>query len=416
MRSKVKRKIISIIILAIFLVSTTPSVFGGKGKGKGKGKPHKDNEMEIVLSYAGADIDFGVTDYSGISYFVDSVEYFTDVSGIITATFNNVEEHNFTLLWHGVINTFMFSESITDAVVLATKSIEVNTLWAEVLTPVEGISIQVWYYDGTTWSLIETAITDSSGVATISSLVMGLYVVSEVGDFNSINNFTVDQLTTLYTAEVLSNAVKTIIDVDYLDSVFGTDYSVDLSMITWAIEYLSTPASYPTHYDGIIVDEANGIVTVYNLDFTYAWRFVVSGYAGASSWLLVEGLNEINLDAKSLEAEFLWSSDNTPVIDYSVELFWYNGVDFESIGMYVTDVNGKVIITEMLPMGTYKLNDYTSFDIIASTITQIEQCIVSSTIKVISAFRGFYPNIFWEDIFGFFLYFLEVNHVKFAIK
>ncbi|KKL45480.1 hypothetical protein LCGC14_2355230, partial [marine sediment metagenome] len=101
MKKSTISKINAIFILGIILIAVVPNEILGKNE-KPKKPKKKDTSMEVVLNYAGLDIDFGTIDYSGISYFIDSVEYFTDASGIIQHVFNNEDDHIFTLLWHGV--------------------------------------------------------------------------------------------------------------------------------------------------------------------------------------------------------------------------------------------------------------------------------------------------------------------------
>ncbi len=413
MKKYMKLKIVSIFLLAILLLSITPNVFGGDKEKKPKKTKKKDTSMEIVLSYDTPDIDFGTIDYSGIEYFVDGVPYVTDASGIIQHSFNDEEEHIFTLLWHGILSEFIFSESISEGVVLENKVIEINSLWAEVLTHVPDINVEVWYYDGTTWSLIETTTTDSIGVATISGLVMGEFIVCEVGSFDALNNFTLDQLTQLYTAEVLIDAVKTIIDVDHLNTIFGTDYSIDLTDIDWVIEFYTVAAGWRDianlgvlylYYD--LSDIANGNIVIYNLndEESYPYKIIIGNAWNIEVDIIPNTITEVDLPAKSLEAEFLWSGDNAPVVGMEIELFWNNGTDFVSMGIYVTDVDGKVIITEMIPIGTYKLNDYAAFDITAMDIIHIEQHIIESTKETVSVLgKGkFYCRYIWENISVFF--------------
>ncbi len=397
MKKSTISKINAIFILGIILIAVVPNEILSKNL-KPKKPKKKDTSMEVVLSYAGEDLDFGTNDnknfiaskfdYSGISYFIDGVEYFTDASGIIQHSFNDELNHTFTLLWHGVLTTFNFNTSINEAVVLETKDIEVNSLWNEVFTPISNMDFQIWYYNGISWSLIESAQTDVNGVAVISALVMGIYVACEVGDFNALNNFTVDQITTLFSTEIYQDAVKTIITVDYLNTIFGTDYPVDLASLIWEVSFSGQTANYPAHHDGVIV--SGNTITYYNLLDSFAWNFIITGYAGYTQELVnINGLTAVKLDAKSLEAEFLWSEDSAPVIGMDIDLFWFNGTEFVLVGTYVTDGSGILTITEQLIIGTYKLNSNPSFDIVASDVVKTVSYSVESQKEIISI------SIFW---------------------
>ncbi|KKL79370.1 hypothetical protein LCGC14_2015520 [marine sediment metagenome] len=353
---------------------------------KPKKPKKKDTSMEVVLSYAGLDLDFGTIDYSGISYFIDGVEYFTDASGIIQHVFNNEDDHTFTLLWHGVLTTFAFNTTINEAVILETKEVEVNSLWNEIFTSALDIDFEVWYYDGTTWSLIENATTSIlTGEATILGLVMGSFVVCQVGGFNALNNFTIDQLTTVYTTDFYVDADKTIIDIEYI----GGNIPVDLSLFSWEIGWEGSQwyVIANTSYDGIIINEALGTITIYNIQ-DIAWKLRVFDYAGVpmTEYSITNGgLLEIELSTKSLSASLVWSSDGiSPVVGMDLELFLWNGTDFESIGTYVSDVSGIITVPSLI-MGTYKLNDFVAFDIVASDLVKIEAYSVESQLEAISA-------------------------------
>ncbi len=377
-------KINAIFILGIILIAVVPNEILGKNEKPKKPKKNKGTSMEVVLNYAGLDIDFGTIDYSGISYFIDSVEYFTDASGIIQHVFNNEDDHIFTLLWHGVLTTFAFNTTINEAVILETKEVEVNSLWNEIFTFASNVDFEVWYYDGTTFISIENATTNSFGVATISGLVMGSFVVCQVGGFNALDNFTIDQLTTVYTTNVYVDADKTIIDFDYL----AGNIPVDLSLFSWEIGWMSATwyVISDLSYDGMIVNEALGTITIYNIQ-DIAWKVRVYDYAGVpmTEYSITNGgLLEIELSTKSLSASLVWSSDGiSPVIGMDLELFWFNGTDFESIGIYVSDGSG-IITTANLIMGTYKLNNFAAFDIVAGDVIKSVSYSVESQLEIIS--------------------------------
>ncbi len=66
---------------------------------------------------------------------------------------------------------------------------------------------------------------------------MGEFIVCEQGTFVAENSFMLTQEEVLYTTEIYFDAVKTIIDVDYENSIWGADYTFDLNTITWDIHY-----------------------------------------------------------------------------------------------------------------------------------------------------------------------------------
>ena len=69
MKSRTKCKINCIFILGIILVAVVPNSILAKNL-KPKKPKKKDTSMEVVLSYSGADLDFGAIDYSNIEYFI----------------------------------------------------------------------------------------------------------------------------------------------------------------------------------------------------------------------------------------------------------------------------------------------------------------------------------------------------------
>jgi len=220
---------------------------------------------------------------------------------------------------------------------------------------------------------------------------MGTYVVCEVGAFNTLNNFTIDQITTLYTAEIYRDAVKTEITVDYLNTLFGANYPIDLSTFAWEVAFLTqTPTWGGVHCDGYTI--SGNTLTYYNLVDTVLWEFRAIGYAGFTPVLInVDGLTEIKLDAKSLEVEYLWTEGGIPVVGKDVELFWFNGTGFELVGTYITDINGLVTITQQLIIGTYKINSNPIFDIVISDVVKTLQYSMESNKEIfsISYFFGF---------------------------
>ncbi|KKK83400.1 hypothetical protein LCGC14_2793770, partial [marine sediment metagenome] len=224
MKNSIKKKLFCVVFLSMFLISSVPNVLaGGKGKGKAKGKPSSDISSEFVLLYSGADADFGNTiDYQNIEYWMDGVLLTTDSSGIISTTFNDQSLHNFTLIWHGVLIEHIFSSSISESISLATKSIDLSTVYDDIFISVDGIAGEIWYYDVTeTYILIGTFTSDLNGDVLIENLAMGIYVINEVGLFDALNNFTLDQPTSLYTTQLIIQPIKTVFDLDYVTSIFG---------------------------------------------------------------------------------------------------------------------------------------------------------------------------------------------------
>ncbi|KKL47135.1 hypothetical protein LCGC14_2338560, partial [marine sediment metagenome] len=371
--------------LSMFLISSVPNVLaGGKGKGKGKGKPEKPSDdifAEFVLQYNVPDADFNTIDFSGISYLVDNVEFFTDASGIINLVFNDILSHNFTILFGGVSQTIIITETITSQdVMLSTKTIDLSTVFDEIFIIAGGIDVEIWYnYAGTSWDLIQVSTTNVDGDASILGLVKGTFVISEVGLFNSLNNFTLDQPTTLYTTQLIIQPIKTVFDLDYVTSIFGADYPVNISGLVWDITSDGTSAfSSSTWSDGFIIN--GGIVSVYNLfpSMVIPWIFTVFNYGGISyvSDVVIGGFNEVELPSKVLEATWLYSYDNAPAVGFDVILSLFNGTDFEEIGSYTTDLNGKITVSN-LPIGQYKLNG-DEFDIIATDLIHTESYILES--------------------------------------
>ncbi len=212
---------------------------------------------------------------------------------------------------------------------------------------------------------------------------MGSFVICQVGGFNALNNFTIDQLTTVYTTDFYVDADKTIIDIEYI----GGNIPVDLSLFSWEIGWEGSQwyVIANTSYDGMIINEALGTITIYNIQ-DIAWKLRVFDYAGVpmTEYSITNGgLLEIELSTKSLSASLDWSSDSSPVVGMELELFWFNGTGFESIGLYTSDVSG-IITTANLIMGTYKLNNFAAFDIVASDVVKTLSYSIQSQKEIIS--------------------------------
>lgn len=220
---------------------------------------------------------------------------------------------------------------------------------------------------------------------------MGLYALSESGDMYTSLTFTIDQLTANYTYNIFIVPDKTIIDVDYLDTIFG-EMSVDLTGVDWVIlarkvdsgsdwQDISLNENWWLYYD--VSDIANGVITIYeilvNIDGTsfYEYKIVIGNAWNMEQLLVLDTTTEINLVAKSLEASVVWSSDGTPYIDMMVPLYYHDGTDYIFFADYLTDFEGKIYITDLLPIGLYMLG-VTEFTITADDVVKIVTCTIES--------------------------------------
>jgi len=147
---------------------------------------------------------------------------------------NNYDEHTLTILFGGVLYEYVFNSSISEVVTLATKSISALVMWDEIFIPAENTLVGLLYFDGTSWILIEQATTDLSGQVLFNNLVMGEYMLCEAGDTIGVS-FIIDQPTITYTTDMNIVPDKTIIDIDYLQSILGDNHPVDLSTISYEI-------------------------------------------------------------------------------------------------------------------------------------------------------------------------------------
>jgi len=354
----------------------------------------EDKSATFNLSYAGdLDANFVNIDYSGIEnkfelqfyrkYFLDGMPYYTDASGIIKISINDYEWHTFTMIFGGVEYTFTFNDTITENIILATKSIDATAYWDEIdELVVDGAVcefLDLLYYDGTSWVVIETIATNSIGTYQFSNLVMGLYALSESGDWYTSINFTIGQPDTIYTDDLIVVPDKTIIDVDYFNSIHGADYAVDLTTVDWTIFGEMDSVWYDlSYYPGWFVsldisDISNGRIVIYELnDNEYLYKIVFGNAWNMEQAFLSNELTEVSLTAKSVEAEFLWTFGDDPVVDASMAFYYWDGTEFVYYADYPTDENGKIYITELLPVGTYMFEGQAPFDIIADDVVKIE--------------------------------------------
>lgn len=363
----------------------------------------EDNSAEFIFEYDTPDLDFGTIDYSGIEYFIDGVPYFTDASGIVHFVINDEELHTFSCLFGGVLYEYTFDASTQQYVTLATKDISSIILYDTVFTLADDVLVDLYFHTGTEWILIETISTDLTGLASFTGLIMGSYLIVESGLFVEANIFALEQDTIIYTTGVLIPPKETVIDIEYLNTIFGADYPVDLSTITFSLWIQGTAFDELLHSDGVAYNNAEGQIIIYNLYEVAVpdlWHIEIT-YAGAiqSFDIAYHTLTAIDLVAKSGEFEFLWSSDSAPVQNRNFELFWFDGVDWISAGMYMTDVDGKIIIDSLLIIGQYKFDDYAIFTVVSSDVVVIEQFSVESISKIISIFRekgSFTYQYIWE--------------------
>lgn len=369
-----KKKVLVILLLFTFICASVPTILLLK-----KIFFPKDNSTEFILLYDGADPDFSTIDYSGIEYFVDGTAYYTDSSGIISIVMNDNEEHIFQIIWHGVLYEKIFNTSISEEVLLATKSIDALVLWNEIFVPALNnlySDFDLYYWNGISWIIIQTAFTDVTGMIAFSSLVHGLYALSEAGDNETLLTFELDQLTIIYTENILAEPDTIIIDIDYLNTFLGTDYPIDLTTIAYALEIYSTtqkdwitvPESL---YVALVIDEASGMIVFYEYteESSNKIRIVIGNAWNVNyEFSATDTLIEIDLVAKSLDASYTWSSDGSVADGETVTLYYWNGIGWINVGSYITNVEGKVIITEMLPIGQYMFDSNPVFEITADDI------------------------------------------------
>lgn len=138
------KKLLGVLILfSVIIIASVPMILL-----LNKFFPQSDKSATFNLYYDGADIDFGIIDYSGIEnniylkcyqvYYLDGQLFVTDSSGLIEYEINDFEWHNLTILWHdGIYYTYLFNTSISEDIVLATKSIDAMTYSDEVNLPAD---------------------------------------------------------------------------------------------------------------------------------------------------------------------------------------------------------------------------------------------------------------------------------------
>ena len=400
------KKLLGVLILfSIILLASVPVILL-----LNKFFPQSDKSATFTLYYDSPDIDFGTIDYSGIEnniylkcyqvYYLDGQLFVTDSSGLIEYEINDFKWHNLTIIWHdGVLYEYLFNSSITQDIVLATKSIDAMSYWDEIFLPAdwdsrELIEIDLLWFDGTGWVVIETLTASLNGSVQLNNLIMGLYALSESGDNYVSLTFTIDQATAIYINDIYIVPDKTIVDVDYLDTIFG-DMPVDLSAIDWVIlgrkvgsgdvwQDISLNENWWLYFD--VSDIANGVITIYeildkivNIETTYYEYKIVIGNAwiGTEVPLVLDTTTPINLVAKSLDATIVWSSDGTPYIDMMVPLYCFDGSDYVFVANYLTNSEGKIYIDSLMPTGMWMLG-VTEFNITADDVVKTVTCIVES--------------------------------------
>ncbi len=370
---------VSFALLILFIASIPLSTFvDAKDKDKKPKKP-KDKSAIFNLSYLNPDAQFTSIDYSGIEYYLNGeLLYVTNSLGLIEIDINKLGEQNFTMIFGGVRYEFIFNESITESIILNTKSIDALAMWDEIFMSIvnstNDFNLNLLYFDGTSWVTIETFTAVESGMVQFNNLIMGEYALSSGIKDTSIT-FTIGQDMINYTDTMIVVPDKTEISITYFDSIFGTDYPVDLSTINYILEIWSNTANdyitIPENYYVAVKDDVLGMIVIYELLQSGNEYRICIGNAWNENYEFNEDvLTEIGLTAKSLVAEFLWSFESEPVNGTNFELFYYDGTDYISAGIYTTDINGKIIITELLPMGTYKFDDYATFDIVADDVVK----------------------------------------------
>lgn len=333
-------------------------------------------------------------------------------SDTISIFLNDKLEHNLTIYFSGETYEYIFNTSIDEIIALACKSLEATVMWEDINVTIDGMSVILYYFDGTSWIAIEEVVSNINGLVSFSGLVMGNYRLDST-------EFTLNQSTITHTTDVFIEAIKTVIDIDYISSITG-ETVVDLSTIDWVIGcqnptwiILDLSSMNPVFYDGVIINNATGTVVFYNLvdSLEYPWEFIIYDYAEAVSNrnpITTSAFNQINIDAKSLEAEFLWSSDSLPVIGESFELFMQDGTEWISLGTYITNEEGKVILTNVLPIGVYKFNDMAEWSIIANdNVKTVVSTVESLCVKKESFSLGFYRDIESKNFF-FFVFELKI--------
>ena len=385
------KKLLGVLILfSIILLASVPMILL-----LSKFFPPKDKSAEFILSYAGADPDFGtkaftscILDYSGIEYFLDGTACYTDSSGIISISINDQEWHNLTLLWHGELFFFTFNSSISEDIVLATKDIDALAYWNEInmlIVPEvmgDAFELDLLYWTGTSWIVIETITAIESGKYQFYNLVMGLYALSKSGYMDTSIKFTIDQLTITYITNMIVVPDKTIISVEYDDTIFG-EMSIDLTALDWQIlgsydggewSDISLSTSWWVFYD--ISDIAYGIITIYEIidihnGLTFEYKIVIGNDWNVEYAITINDLIKIGLVAGSLKVIITWDVvGGEPAENITLSLYYFDGSEYIFYKNYLTDFEGKISIIEILPIGSYMIGE-TLFVITADNLNNV---------------------------------------------
>ncbi len=331
--------------------------------------PHRnENTTDISVSYLNPDTDFGTIDYSSIAYFLDGVEYFLPSNGMLSYIFNDAIMHNFTgfvnsarlekLMWNGEIHEILFNSSISRQIDLTTMSILSQVVWDELFINTNTTNIQLLWYNGISFVVVESGITDLSGMISFANLIAGTYIISELGDLDSETSFDITSSSGDYTSNVVLIPEKTIVNFVYEDSIFGANSPIDLSLwnvylafnkgATWGAIIDPVGMNFAVGYT-----EVGGTMTFYELIVNDLAGYRTVGYwGGANAFKLLdvvafEGESTFTRIAKSGTFEFLWSSDSSPYANTLIELF----ADGVSVGMFMTDSSGVITLSEVLPIG-----------------------------------------------------------------
>ena len=383
-----KHKILKVLFLIVVIVlASVPVILLLKFLPQG-------TSMSFTLEYDNSDPNFGIIDYSGIEYYLDGQLFTTDSSGLIEVFISGINEYNLTIYFGGETITRIFNKtSISETIKLTTKSINGTVMWDEIFVPNDRmIEVILQYYNGINWIDIESGITDINGLVNFSGLVIGNYRIEN-------NEFTVEQSTITYTTDILVDAVKTIIDVDYnkLLTIFGNNYPVDLSTIAWEIRCIQNNVLFnitkkdDEKADGLIVNNETGVITIYNIlhQTGISWQLRILNYNGViTNYAFTDNeFNQIELVAKSLELRVISNFEEEPAVGFDFELFYlYKGTEFISIGIFTTDINGLISISETLPIGTYYFEGQSEFSITAEDT----MVVVNYTIEPIREKESFF--------------------------
>lgn len=392
MRRKLKRNLKVLVVLFVMLNASIPlSLFASANDKPEKPekpdkpekppkKPPKGITMSMTLDYLNPDAEFTSISYANIEYWLDGVLLTTENESINTF-FNDFESHNLTIYFSGETYEYIFNADISETISLACKSLEVTVEWDEIFAGIPGMSYDL-LFNG---EVIETVVSDANGLVSIGGLIIGAYILAETGLLTGLA-FSIAQDTVMYESDILITPNKTIIDVDYISSITG-DTIVDLDTIEWDIRYyidgvISTNSIWinPSFMTGIT--NASGVITIYNLlileGFTY--KLEILNYAGETETyfdITIDEFTQVELSGKDLEAEFLWSFDNAPVVGEDYELFFNTTSGWISAGIYTTDALGTITILDSLPIGIYKL-DGVEFEVVANDVITTVNVVVGS--------------------------------------